>query len=156
MTAFTNPGTNLPNRITFNAGTIDFGSSRLVQVENVVFTIEWTIADLFTLGSIKPQDKVRHSQRVSLTGKIRSFSAEMENVAWGSSTTGTPQEIDTLDGQPTYQSPVLTLFDRNNKEIQYQLSGAIFKSDKLTASAENYGEWDFELESKDVTLLYTA
>lgn len=156
MPAFTNPGTNITQRIAFNSGTLDFGSNRLVQLDSCNISIEWSIADIYTLGSIKRQDIARHSEKVTLTGKIKSYAPEMEMIALGSSTTGTPQEIDTLDGQPTLQSPVLTIFDRNNKEIQYQISGAIFKSTKVATTAENYAEWDFEIEAKDIAEVYTV
>ncbi len=156
MTSFTNPGTNVPVRIVFNQGTLDFGSNRIVEIDNVAINIEWTTAPLYVLGSIKPQDLVRHTQKVTMTGQLKSYPAELSQIALGSSTTGTPNEIDTLDGQPTLQSPVATFFDRNNKEIQYQFSGALFKSNKMTAKMEDYATWDFELESKDIIELYTS
>ncbi len=156
MTAFIAAGTPVTTRIVFNSGTIDFGSDRIVEIDNIALTREWTTAPLYVLGSIKPQDLVRHTQKVMLTGQLKSFSPQLDQLAAGSSTTGTPSEIDLLDGQPTYTSPVVTLFDRNAKEIQYQLSGAIFKSNKLTAKMEDYAVFDFEIEAKDLVELYTA
>lgn len=153
---FTTAGNNVTQRIVFNTGYLDFGTNRLVAVKQVSLTLEYTLTDLMVLNSIKPADKVRSGQKITLEGKMDSYSPELEEFVLGSSTTGTPQEIDTLDGQPTYQNPVLTLFDRNGKEIQYQLSGALFKSNKLSTSAENYGEWDFTLEAKDMVEVYTA
>ncbi len=156
MTAFTGAGTALTNRFTFNSGTIDFGNSRIVAIDNIAVTLAYTLADLFILGSIKAADKVRHSQKVTMTGKLKSYSGELEMMAAGSSTTGVPMNANTLDGQPTYQNPVVTLFDRNGKEIQYQLQSALFKSTKLTSRQEDYSEWDFELESIDIVEVYTA
>jgi hypothetical protein len=153
---FTLPGTNVTSRVVFNSGAIDFGNNRLVQIDNIALTIEWTLTDLFVLGSIKPVDKVRHSQKVLMSGKIKSYPPELEMVMAGSSSIGTPNQILTLDGQPSYQNPVVTLYDRNNKEIQYQFSNVLFKSNKLTARQEEYSEWDFELEAIDITELYTA
>lgn len=153
---FTNPGSPIANRISFNSGTIDFGNERLVDVDNISVSIEYTLADLFVLGSIKPQYKARHSQKVSVTGKIKSYAPEMEMLALGSSSIGVPNQILTLDGQATLTNPVLTLFDSNNKEIQYQLTGAVFKSTKLSAKMEDYSEWDFELESLDIAEFYTV
>jgi hypothetical protein len=153
---FINNGSNVTQRVVFNSGTLDFGSNRIVDLDNIAVNIEWTTLGLYVLGSIKPQDLVRHTQKVTLTGKVKSFPPELSMYALGSSTPGTPQEIDTLDGQPTFVNPVVTLFDRNNKEIQYQLSGAIFKSNKLTAKMEDFAEWDFELEAKDIVEVYTA
>lgn len=155
-TAFTPAGANLTNRYTFNSGTIDFGNSRIVAIDNVSVELAYTLTDLFILGSIKAADKVRHSQKVTLTGKLKSYAPELEMLNAGSSAIGTPNNINTLDGQPTMQNPVVTLFDRNNKEIQYQLQSALFKSTKLTSRQEDYSEWDFTLESIDIVEVYTA
>lgn len=155
-TQFTPAGSNIPARIMFNSGTLDFGNSRLVDLDSLSISVEWTPQELYVLGSIKPADLVRHSQKTTLTGKIKSFAAEMEAIAYGSSQIGTPNELDTLDGQPTFTNPVLTLFDRNGKEYQYQLISALFKSSKGSFKAEDYGEFDFELEAIDIKALYTA
>lgn len=152
---FTPAGSNLTSRISFNSGNLDFGNSRLVQVDNLSLTIEYTLADLFVLGSIKPQYKARHSQKVSLIGKIKSYAPEMEMMALGSSSLGSQNQANTLDGQATLTNPVLTVFDANNKQIQYQLTGAVFKSTKVTARMEDYSEWDFDLESLDISEIYT-
>src|SRR5271169_6042631 len=111
--SFVSPGTNVPQRVVFNSGTIDFGNERLVDVDNVSLNLEWTTAPLLVLNSIKPQDLVRHSQKVTMTGKVKSWPAEMQEIAFGVSSAGTPNEIDTLDGQPSYQNPVVTFFDRD-------------------------------------------
>lgn len=153
---FTPAGSNIPARITFNSGTIDFGNSRVVEIDNVTLKNEWTLNPLYVLNSIKPQDYARSTQKITITGKIKSFAPELYDVTYGSSTIGTPQEIDTLDGQPTLQNPVLTFLDRNGKQYQYQVSGALFKSYNLTAKMEDYAEWDFELEAKDIAIVYTA
>lgn len=149
-------GSNITERVTFNSGTLDFGNNRIVDLDNIALNVEWTTNPLYILNSIKPQDLTRSSQKVSLTGKIKSFAAELTQLALGSSTIGTPVEIDTLNGQPTLLSPVATFFDRNNKQYQYQFSGALFKSYKMSAKMEDYAEFDFELEAKDVAILYTA
>lgn len=156
MTNFVPPGTPVPNRFVFNSGNIDFGNSRIVAIDNIALTIEWTDQGLYVLNSIKMQDLVRHSQKCTLTGKLKSYPLEMEMIALGSSVVGVPDNADTLDGQPTLQNPVVTLFDRNNKEIQYQFSSALFKSTKFTGKAEDYGEWDFEMTSIDVTEVATV
>jgi hypothetical protein len=156
MSGFTSAGNNIKQRITFNSGTLDFGSSRAVEVDNITIDVEYTLLPLYVLNSIKPQDYTRASQKVAMTGKIKSFAPELYDLALGSSTIGTPQEIDTLDGQPTLVNPVLTFFDRNNNQYQYQFSGALFKSYKMNAKMEDYAEWDIELEAKDITLIYTA
>lgn len=153
--AFIPAGTPITNRITFNSGTIDFGNSRLVDVDNVSLTVEYGLATLFVLGSIKPQAIMRHSQKASMTGKIKSYAAELNMITLGSSTLGAQNQANTLDGQATLQSPVFTAFDSNGKEIQYQFSGAVFKSSKMTARMEDYAEWDFDLEAMDIVILNT-
>ena len=153
--SFNNPGNAISQRITFNSGVLDFGSSRLVDVDNVSMAIEWTMNPLFVLNSIKPADYARSSQKITITGKVKSFAPEFYAVALGSSTNGTPMELDPLDGQPTLQNPTLTFFDRNGKEYQYQVLGAIFKSYKMNAKMEDYADFDFEIEAKDMALVYT-
>jgi hypothetical protein len=155
--AFTPPGSPVTTRISFNSGTIDFGNSRLVDIDNIALSIEWSIADLYVVGSIKPQFKAKHSQKVTLEAKLKSYAPELEMLTLGSSSIGSPtSQILTLDGQPTLQNPVITLFDSNGKEIQYQLTGAVFKSTKLTAKMEDYSEFDVSLESLDISEIYTV
>ena len=153
---FNNPGTNLVSRIVFNSGAIDFGNSRIVQVDNVSLALEYSLTDLFVVGSIKAVDKVRHSQKVTMSGKLKSYPAELDMMLAGSSTIGAQNQANTLDGQPTFQNPTVTLFDRNGKQIQYQFTNALFKSSKLTSRNEEYSEWDFELEAIDITEIYTV
>jgi hypothetical protein len=155
MPGFTPPGNNVNSRVVFNSGTIDFGNTRIIDIDNIALTIEWTTLPLMILGSIKPQDLVRHSQKTSLSGKLKSYPEEMDMIVMGSSAIGSPNQAITLDGQPTFQNPVVTLFDRNGKEYQYQFINAIFKSNKLTAKMEDYAEWDFELDSVDILELMT-
>ena len=155
-TAFTPAGANLTNRYVFNSGTLDFGNSRIVSIDNITVEIAKTITDLFILGSVKAADKVAHSLKVTVTGKLKSFEPELEMAAWGSSVIGVPNNIAVLDGQPTQTSPVVTFFDRNGKEGQYQLLNAVFKSTKFSSTQEAYSEWDFELEAIDIVEVYTA
>lgn len=156
MTAFIPAGTPLTQRFAFNSGTLDFGNQRMVTIDNIVCTFEYTIATLYTLGSIRSVDKARHSEKVTLTAKVKSYAPELEMMAMGSSTTGATQTANSIDGQATLLNPVLTIFDRNNKEIQYQLISALFKSTKITARMEDYAEWDFELEAVDMLEIYTV
>jgi len=155
-TPFAAPGSNVTARPSFNSATLDFGNQRIVYVENIALTIGYTLTDLFVLGSIKPQDKVRHSQKVSLTGQLKSYAPELEMLALGSSAIGTPNNVNTMDGQASVTNPVLTIFDRTNKQMQYQFSSATFKSTKLTSKMEDYSQWDFELEALDIAEVYTA
>jgi hypothetical protein len=153
---FNNTGNQVPSRVTFNQGTLNFGSSQIVMVDNLALTVEDSIVDLYVLGSIIAQDKVRHSLKVSLTGMMKSFSPEMDSLFFGNASSGvSPSSLYFLDGQPTLQSPVLTIYDRNNNEIQYQFIGALFKSEKMTFKAEEFGTWEFTLEAKNVVEVYS-
>ena len=156
MTAFTNAGNNVTQRVTFNSGYLDFGNSRIVAIDNISLSTEFTLNRLFILNSIKAADLVRHSEKVTLSGKLKSYPPELDMMLYGTSTIATPNNISVLDGQPTVQNPVVTLTDRNGKEIQYQFITAVFKSNKLTSKNEDYSEWDFELEAIDIVEVYTA
>jgi hypothetical protein len=155
MATFSTPGTPVPSHITFNSGVIDFGNERQVMVDNIALSLEYSLADLLVLGSIKPQYIARHTQKVSLTAKLKSFSPGLVAMVAGSSNGTAPLNILTLDGQPTMTNPVATLFDASGNQYQYQFQGAVFKSSKLTAKMEDYAEFDFELEAMDLTILST-
>jgi hypothetical protein len=156
MGNFISPGSPITSRISFNSGTINFGSNQMVNIENITIETKWTAAPLFVLNSIKAAFLARHSESVMITGQVQSFSPEMDMIAFASSTIGNPQEIDALDGQPTLQNPVITLFDQNAKEIQYQVINALFTSNKASLKNEAYSTWDFTMEAIDIKLLYTA
>lgn len=156
MSSFTSAGTPITARVMFNSGTIDFGSNRIVDLDSATLSLEWTMAPLYVVGSIVPQAYNRHTQKITLTGKIKSFAAEIAGLALGSSAAGTPVTLAPLDGQPTLTSPVATFFDANNKEVQYQFTGALFKSFKTNVKMEDYTDFDFELEATSMSLLYTA
>ena len=140
----------------FNSGTLDFGSNRIVDLTSANLTVAWILNILFVMNTIKPVDIARHGQKITLEAKVSSFPPEIDQLAWGASTPGTPNEIETLDGQATMTSPVLTFFDRNGKQMQYQLIGAVFQSTKQTSGKDEYATWDFTLEAKDITALYTV
>lgn len=154
--AFTNAGTPITARVMFNSGYIDFGSNRIVDLDSASLSLEWTMAPLYVVGSIVPQAYNRHTQKITLTGKIKSFAAEIATLALGSSAAGTPVGLYPLDGQPTLQSPVATFTDANGKEVQYQFTGALFKSWKTNVKMEDYTDFDFELEASSIALVYTA
>lgn len=154
---FFSAGTPISTRIVFNSATIDFGNMRMIQIDTATLATDATTLYLYTLGSIKGQALVRHSVKFTLTGKIKSFDPEIEALAYGSSSTGaSPAGISFLDGQPTFQNPVVTFFDINNsKQYQVQFLNAMWKSDKMTFKSADYAEWDFELDSLDILILYT-
>jgi hypothetical protein len=154
--SFTNPGSNVPTRVSFNSGTIDFGNNRLVDVSNLKIDLKWTGQPMYVLNSIKIAFLARSNESVSVTGTIMSWSPEMDNQLYGSSTTGSPQEINTLDGQPTLINPVITCFDSNGKEFQYQILNALFTAETITLTQEDYDKWDFTLTATDIQLIYTT
>lgn len=154
--AFTPAGTPVTNHIVFNSGTLDFGNERLVMLDSIDFSVEYTTNPLYVLGSIKPQNYARSNQKITLSGKIKSFAPSFWATGAGSSTGSAPMSILTVDGQPTLLNPVGTFFDSAGNEVQYQFSGAIFKSFKSSLKMEDYAEFDFEMEASDVTILSQA
>lgn len=156
MASFTPAGTPNTSHIVFNSGTLDFGAQRLVMLDNIAMNIEWTTAPLYVLGSIKAQNLARHSQKVSLTGKLKSFSPSLWAAGAGSSGGSAPITIATLDGQPALLAPVGTFFDSAGNEVQYQFVNALFKSMKSSLKMEDYAEFDFELEATDVVIVSQA
>jgi hypothetical protein len=154
--AFTAAGSPVPARVSFNSGTIDFGSNRLVDVTSLKIDLKWNGNPLYVLNSIKIAFLARSQESVSITGTINSWSPEMDNLLYGSSTTGSPQEIDTLDGQPTLINPVITCFDSNGKEFQYQVLNALFTAETVSLKQEDYTSWDFTITATDIKLVYTA
>ena len=153
--SFTTPGSNVPARVTFNSGTIDFGLNRLIDVDNLKIDVKWTAVPMYVLNSIKMAALARSSQVVTISADLMSWSPEIDNLLYGSSTIGTPQEINSLDGQPTLQNPVITCFDSNGKEFQYQVLNAIFTEDSPTLTQEQYAKWSINMTAIDINIVYT-
>jgi hypothetical protein len=156
MASFTTPGSNVGTRVTFNAGTIDFGNQRLVDVNNLKIDLKWDGKPLYVLNSIKIQFLARGNESVQVTGDINSWSPELDGLLYGSSTIATPSADFTLDGQPTLFNPVITCFDSNGKEFQYQVTGALFTAESVSLNQEDYGKWSFTIMASDITLVYTV
>ena len=156
MPAFNAAGTNVATRVTFNSGTIDFGSNRLINVGDLKIDVKWDGKPLYILNSTKVAFMARGNESVQVTGSINSWSPELGSVLYGSSGSGTPSAIYSLDGQPTLINPSITCFDSNGKELQYQLTGAIFTSDSIDLSQENYGKWAFTIMASDISIVYTV
>lgn len=152
---FTPAATSVTPHIVFNSGTLDFGNERQVDIDNIQMSLEYSLAPLYVLGSIKPQNYARHTQKVTLTAKLKSFSPGLLAMVAGSSNGSAPLNILTLDGQPTLLNPVATFYDSANNQYQYQFSNALFKSAKTSLKMEDYAEFDFELEASDITILST-
>ena len=156
MGSFIAAGTPVKERVVFNSGQIDFGSNRLVDVESIKIDQKYSIARMYVLNSIKTANIARHSMGITITGKTMSFSPQMELLIYGSSSGTVPVELDILDGQATLQNPVITLYDANLNEFQYQVINAVFSNSSMTAGNEAYGSWDFTMEATDMKLLYTV
>jgi hypothetical protein len=149
-------GSPIVARVSFNAGVLTFGNGQAVMLDNITITMDKSTAPLFVLASIIAQDLCVHSLKPSLSAKIKSFAPDFDALAYGASVPGSPNEITVLDGQPSFSSPVLTATDRNGKQIQWQFINAVFKSSKATLKAEDYAEFDFELESTNIIEWYTS
>jgi hypothetical protein len=82
----------------------------------------------------------------------------MEGLMFASSgtTTGATTTYVALDGQPTLLTPTLTLYDSNNNQYQYQVTGAIFTTDTVSSTQEQFTGWDFTMECIDLTLVKTT
>jgi hypothetical protein len=152
---FISGGTPLSTRVTFNSGYVDFGSNRIVQLDNV--KIETTVSDaqLRQLNSIKMAALKRKSLTVKMTGKVKSFNKEMFATYFGTSAAdGSGTLISFFDGQQTSLNPVFTSYvdDNNSLPFQCQLTNAVILSMPVTASIENYGEIDFDMIATDIKI----
>jgi hypothetical protein len=155
MSGFNPAGTPTPTRVVFNSGFIDFGNTRLVNVDNIKMDYKYTSVRMMALNTIKTVTIARSNQIVTVTGTVDTFSPEMEGLMFASSgaTTGSTTTYAALDGQPTLLNPTITVYDENNNEYQYQVTGAIFSADTATFTNEQFAKWDFTLDCIDLTLV---
>jgi hypothetical protein len=152
--AFNSAGTPTPNRVVFNSGYIDFGNTRLVNVDNIKIDYKYTSVPMYVLNSIKIANLARSQEAVTITGVVKTFSPEMEGLMFGSSTSsGGNIGYIALDGQPSLLNPNLTVYDQNNNEYQYQITGALFTTDTVTFTNEQFSSWDFTLTCIDINLV---
>lgn len=155
--SFNPAGSNLPTRVVFNSGFIDFGNMRLVNVDNVKVDYKYTSVRMMALNTIKTVTIARSNQIVTVTGTVATFSPEMEGLMFASS--GSSAGVTTysaLDGQPTLLNPTITVYDESNNEYQYQVTGAIFSADTASFTNEQFAKWDFTLDCIDLTLVKTT
>ena len=154
--AFLPGGTPVSTRVSFNSGYFDFGSNRLVNVDNIKLDMNWQSAALYVLNSIKIQSLARHTEKITITGQITTFSTELDSIIYGSSSTGATITYTPLDGQPTLQNPTLTVYDASNKEYQFQIQGALFTKLSLNTTKEAFAIYDFSIEAEDLLFLATV
>jgi hypothetical protein len=152
------PGTPVTERLLFNSGYIDLGSSRLVDVQNVSLEITFVEKELRRLNSIKMAAHKRAGFKCTLKGKVKSINQEMLAAAMGTSAADTPTGtlITVKDGQQTTLNPNFTGYvdDDAAKPIQFQFTDAIFTRLPTNANLEDFGDQDFELSARDVSVFY--
>ena len=150
-------GTPVNERLLFNSGFIDFGSNRLVDVDNVAVDITFSEKELRRIASIKIAAHKRATFKCGLKAKIKSMSKEVYAAILGTSAVdGTGELITIKDGQPTTLNPVFTAYvdDDLTKPIQFQFTDAICTAIPLTVNLESFGEVDLTLTARDVSIFY--
>jgi hypothetical protein len=151
------PGTPVTERIFFNTGYIDFGLEQLVNVDNVTVEITFSEKELRRLNSIKMASHKRATFKCSLRAKLKSVNKEVFAVIFGTSAPdGSGTLITVKDGQPDELNPVFTGYidDDPSKPVQFQFTDAVCTAMPLAATLENYGEVDFTMEARDVSVFY--
>jgi hypothetical protein len=152
--AYTTAGVPESSYLFFNSGFLDFGNNRVVNLDSCKIDYSVSEASFYVLNSIKKAAHARHSLTVTITGKTKSFQPAIDALFFGSSSNdATTTMYSVLDGQPTAQNPVLTVYDQNNKEYQYQIYGALLTRYGISANQEAYSEWDFTLDCLDIQLV---
>jgi hypothetical protein len=148
-------GIPLVSQINFNSGYLDFGSQRIVNLDNIKIEPTVSIVELRQLNSIKMVAIKRKGFTVKLTAKFKSWDKEPFATFFGeSSVDGSGQLLTFHDGQQNSLDPVFTAFidDDVSKPFQCQLIGAVIESLPLTASVENYGEVDVTITAMDIKI----
>ena len=148
-------GTPLSQRVIFNSGQVDFGSNRLINLDNVAIEITVADAQLRRLNSIKMAALKRRTFSVTLRGKVKSFNKEMFTTYFGeSSVDGTGTLITFKDGQQSTLNPVFTALvdDDALKPFQCQFTDAVITAMPISTALEEYGEVDFEMIARDVSV----
>ena len=152
--AYFSAGTPVPLHVSFNSGQLDFGSNRLVNLDNVKIDYKFSEASFYVLNSIKKAGHARHSLAVTLTAKTHNLSQTVEAMFFGASSSDATTIMNSvLDGQPTYQNPVLTVIDDSGASHQYQMVSAMLTSDSVNTTNEDYTTWDLTWECTDINYL---
>ena len=147
-------GTPETSYLIFNSGFLDFGNNRVVEMDSCKIDYSVSEASFYVLNSIKKAAHARHSLTVSITGKTKSLQPALDALFFGASSSDSATTVyNVLDGQPTSQNPVLTVYDSANAEYQYQVTGAMLTKYGISTSNENYSEWDFTFDCIDLNLI---
>ncbi len=149
-------GTALTKNYMFNSGFLTIGGNQFVELDNVALEVSYDTKDVRRLNSITAGALRRSNFKVTLKGKIKSFNRQLLGYTFGSSSVdGTGTMYINKDGQyDTTLNPVFTGYigDVTAQAWQYQFVDAIITSLPLTAAAEEFGELDFEMIARDLTI----
>ena len=151
-------GSPVSERLLFNSGYVTFASNQMVDVDNISLDISFSEKELRALNSIKMTSHKRATLKCGMKAKIKSMSKELFIQTFGATTIdGLGELISVKDGQLTsISNPVFTAYidDDVLKPIQFQFSDAVYTANPLTANLESFGEIDFTLTAKDVSIYY--
>lgn len=149
------PGSPSTTYLVFNSGFLDFGNNRILNIDNLKIDYKTTEVSFMVLNSIKKVAHAKSALTVTITGKTKSLSPALEAMFFGaSSSDGSTTTFSVLDGQiATQLNPVITVYDSNNVEHQYQAINALLTSNSFTTTNEGYAEWDFTLDCIDLNLI---
>jgi len=150
-------GTPLSQKVTFNSGYVTFGTSQLVNLENVTIETNFTEKELRVINSIKMATHKRSTFKTSLKGKVRSMNKELLAIITGTSSADGSGTLYTVkDGQQATLNPIFTTYIDDDtttpKVIQFQFSDAILTTLPLSQATEDFGAYDFELSAIDVSV----
>ena len=149
-------GTALTERFIFNSGYLTIGGDQFVDLDNVSVEVSYDTKEVHRLNSITMGALRRSNFRATLRRKIKSFNRQLLGFTFGSSSVdGTGSHYINKDGQyANALNPVLTCYidDLASQAWQYQFTDAIITSLPLTASVEEFGELDFEMIARQVSV----
>ncbi len=152
-------GTPVEENLIFNSGYIDFGSDRLVDVENITLDVTFVEKEIRRLNSIKMASHKRATLKCVLRAKTKSTNREVLLDVMGTSTVdGAGHLISVTDGQVATLNPVFTTYinDDTARPIQFQLTDAILTTSPFVVALEEFGTIDLELTARDIKVYYSG
>jgi hypothetical protein len=153
--SFQSVGTAESQEIAFNSGVITVGTKKLVDVMSVAKNEALSEQAFFALNSIKKRAIRRSNYEVTLTMTVRSASDTLLGYYYSSSSvvSGTEKVYTMKDGQQDAIDPWLLTLYTNAAEtagFQYELQNPTILSHNLTASTQEYSEWEVEVACTDL------